>query len=100
MSKEREKEKEKVESLTRTYTVPLRVAFEAPRYRRSKVAIRIIKEFATRHMKATEVSITEEVNKQVWSRGIKNPPRRIRLDMERDEDGIVSVKLPPKPEPV
>jgi large subunit ribosomal protein L31e len=93
-------EKEKVEALTRTYVVPLGVAFEAPPYRRSKVAIRIIREFATRHMKATEVSIAEEVNKQVWSRGIKNPPRRIRLDMERDEDGIVSVKLPLKPEPV
>jgi large subunit ribosomal protein L31e len=91
---------EKVEPLTRTYTVPLGVAFEAPPYRRSKVAIRIIKEFATRHMKATEVSIAEEVNEQIWSRGIKSPPRRIRLDMERDEDGIVSVKLPPKPEQV
>ena len=93
-------EEKKVEALTRTYTVPLGVAFEAPRYRRSKVAIRIIREFAIRHMKATDVSIAEEVNKQVWSRGIKNPPRRITLDMERDEDGIVSVRLPPKPEPV
>ena len=80
--------------------VPLGVALEAPAYRRSKVAIRIIREFATRHMKATEVSISEEVNKEIWSRGIKRPPRRIRLDMERDEDGIVSVKLPPKPEQV
>ena len=94
------KENEKTEPLTRTYMVPLGVAFEAPPYRRSKVAIRIIREFATRHMKATEVSITEEVNQQIWSRGIKSPPRRIRLDMERDEDGIVSVKLPPKPEQV
>jgi large subunit ribosomal protein L31e len=93
-------EEKKVEALTRTYMVPLGVAFEAPPYRRSKVAIRIIREFATRHMKATEVSIAEEVNEQVWSKGIKSPPRRIRLDMERDEDGIVSVKLPPKSEQV
>ena len=91
---------EKVEPLTRTYMVPLGIAYEAPSYRRSKVAIRIIREFATRHMKATEVSIAEEVNEQIWSRGIKSPPRRIRLDMERDEDGIVSVKLPPKSEQV
>jgi len=90
---------EKVEALTRTYTVPLGIAYEAPAYRRSKVAIRMIRDFATRHMKATEVSIDEEVNKKIWSRGIKNPPRRITLDMERDEDGIVSVKLPPEPEP-
>ncbi|MGD1054927.1 MAG: 50S ribosomal protein L31e [Nitrososphaerales archaeon] len=93
-------EKEKVEQITRTYMVPLGVTYEAPPYRRSKVAIRVIREFATRHMKATEVSIAEEVNKQIWSRGIKSPPRRIRLEMERDEDGIVSVRLPPKSEQV
>ncbi len=85
---------DKVETLTRTYVVPLGLAAEAPPYRRSKVAIRMIREFAKRHMKATEVNISESVNQQIWSRGIKHPPRRITLDMERDEDGIVSVKLP------
>jgi len=65
---------EKVEELTRVYTVPLRVAFEAPRYRRAKVAIRLIRDFATRHMKASEVKIEEDVNKLVWARGIRNPP--------------------------
>ena len=71
---------------------------EAPPYRRAKVAIRLIKEFAERHMKAEEVKIDSEVNESVWARGIKKPPRRIRLEMERDEDGIVSVKLAPEPE--
>jgi large subunit ribosomal protein L31e len=89
---------EKVEELKRSYMVPLGIAYEAAPYRRSKVAIRLIREFATRHMKAAEVSISEEVNQEIWSRGITSPPRRIMLEMERDEDGIVSVKLPPKPE--
>jgi large subunit ribosomal protein L31e len=93
-------EDKKVEELSRTYVVPLGIAYEAPRYRRSKAAIRIIKEFATRHMKATEVSISEEVNEEIWARGMKSPPRRITVDMKRDEDGIVTVKLPPKPEKV
>ena len=78
--------------------VPLRRAFEAPKYRRTKVAIRIIREFTTRHMKATEVKIDKEVNILLWSKGITNPPRRIRLEMERDEDGVVSVRLPPTEE--
>jgi large subunit ribosomal protein L31e len=78
--------------------VPLGVAFEAPPYRRAKVAIRIIKEFVKRHMKASEVSIGEDVNELVWARGIKHPPRRVRLEMERDEDGLVAVKLAPEPE--
>lgn len=91
---------EKMEPLTRVYVVPLGIAFEAPPYRRAKVAVRIIKEFAKRHMKATEVSIKEDVNKAVWVRGIRHPPRRIRLEMERDEDGLVSVGLAPEPEQV
>jgi large subunit ribosomal protein L31e len=87
-----------VEPLTRVHMVPLRRAFEAPRYLRTKVAIRIIREFTTRHMKANEVKIDEEVNLVLWKQGIKNPPRRIKLEMERDEDGVVSVRLPPTEE--
>jgi large subunit ribosomal protein L31e len=85
-----------LEPLTRIYMVPLRRAFEAPKYRRTKVAVRIIREFTTRHMKATEVKIEKGVNEMIWSRGITNPPRRIRLEMERDEDGVVSVRLAPE----
>ena len=84
---------EKMEPLTRSYTVPLGIAFEAPAYRRAKVAIRMIKEFTTRHMKATEIRIAKDVNELVWARGIRHPPRRIKLEMDRDEDGLVSVKL-------
>ncbi len=91
---------QKMEPLTRVYVVPLGVAFEAPAYRRSKVAIRIIKEFTKRHMKANEINIQEDVNKTIWARGIRHPPRRIKLEMERDEDGLVSVRLAPESEQV
>ncbi len=89
---------QKMEPLTRVYTIPLGIAFEAPPYRRSKVAVRIIKEFTKRHMKATDISIKEDVNKLVWARGIRHPPRRIKVEMERDEDGLVSVRLAPESE--
>ena len=85
---------EKMEELTRTYTVPLGVVYEAPPYRRAKKAVIVIREFATRHMKARQVSIDVEVNELIWARGIKHPPRRVTLEMERDEDGVVKVKLP------
>lgn len=91
---------QKMEELTRTYTIPLGVAYEAPPYRRAKKAVTIIREFATRHMKAAQVIIDAEVNERIWARGIRHPPRRITVEMERDEDGIVKVKLPPKPEDV
>lgn len=88
----------KTQPVSRKYVVPLRRAFEAPKYRRSKVAVRLIREFATRHMKATEVKLEESVNELLWSRGIGNPPRRLSLLMDKDEDGVVSVKLAPESE--
>jgi len=89
---------QKMEELTRTYTVPLGVVYEAPPYRRSKKAIMAIRDFATRHMKARQVSIDVEVNELIWAKGIRHPPRRITLEMERDEDGVVKVRLPQESE--
>jgi len=91
---------EKMEELTRTYVVPLGVVYEAPPYRRAKKAIIVVREFATRHMKAKQVSIDADVNELIWAKGIRHPPRRITLEMERDEDGVVTVKLPPESEKV
>ena len=91
---------EKMEELTRTYVVPLGVVYEAPPYRRAKKAIIVVKEFATRHMKAKQVTIDADVNELIWAKGIRHPPRRITLEMERDEDGVVKVKLPPESEKV
>ena len=91
---------QKMEELTRTYVVPLGVVYEAQPYRRAKKAVAVIREFATRHMKARQVSIDAKVNELIWARGIKHPPRRITLEMERDEDGVVTVKLPPESEKV
>jgi large subunit ribosomal protein L31e len=91
---------EKMEELTRTYTIPLGVVYEAPPYRRAKKAIIVIREFATRHMKARQVSIDADVNELIWAKGIRHPPRRLTLEMERDEDGVVKVKLPPESEKV
>ena len=91
---------EKVEELTRTYVVPLGVVYEAQPYRRAKKAVAVLRAFATRHMKATQVSIDADVNEAIWARGIRHPPRRITVEMKRDEDGVVKVKLPPAPEKV
>ena len=49
-------------------------------------------------MKATEVKIEEGVNERLWKQGIGNPPRRIKLEMERDEEGVVTVRLAPEAE--
>jgi large subunit ribosomal protein L31e len=79
--------------MERIYTVPLGRAWIAQKYRRAEKAIFVLKQFTKRHMKPTEILIDPRVNEVIWSRGIKNPPRKIRVKMTKDSDGVVTVEL-------
>lgn len=79
------------EQLSRVYTINLSKVLLSPENRRTKRAINMIKEFATRHMKAEEIKIDEALNREMWQRGIRHPPRRIRVKMTKDEDDVVTV---------
>lgn len=79
------------EEESRVYTINLSKVLLSPENRRTKRAINMIKEFATRHMKSEEIKIDEELNKQMWQNGIRHPPRRVRVKMSKDEDGVVTV---------
>lgn len=85
--------KEKTEPVSRIYTVPLARAWISPRHHRAVRAINMIKEFARKHMKSEEIKIDEELNHLIWERGIRFPPRRVAVKMEKDEDGVVTVSL-------
>jgi large subunit ribosomal protein L31e len=80
--------------LDRTYTVPLSRAWIAPRHRRTARAVNVLKEFAERHMKSSEIKIDSKLNEMLWGRGITKPPRRIKVRMTKDEDGLVTISLP------
>jgi hypothetical protein len=56
----------------------------------------MLREFAEKHMKTSEIKITTELNEEIWKRGITKPPRRITVKMEKDEDGVVTISLPKK----
>ena len=79
--------------LKRLYIVPLVKAWAAPRKKRVPRAVRLLKEFAKRHMKAEEVWISNAVNEILWRRGIEKPPRKIRVRAVRDREGTVTVYL-------
>jgi large subunit ribosomal protein L31e len=81
----------------REYVVPLTRAWITPRHQRSARAIRVLREFAIHHMKSSEVKIDPDISESIWSRGITKPPRRIKVRMTKDEDGLVRVSLPKKP---
>ncbi len=80
----------------RVYIVPLYKAFRYKRgLHRAKKAVKFLRSFMERHMKDPNIRISEEVNELIWSRGIRNPPRRIKVRVVRTEDAGVWV-LPPK----
>lgn len=77
----------------RIYTVPLKEAWQAQRYRRSEKAVMVLKAFAVRHMKAKDVSVDTSVNEVIWARGIKSPPHKIRVKMTKDDEGNVTITM-------
>jgi large subunit ribosomal protein L31e len=87
----------------RFYTIPLRNAWISPRKKRAPKAARIVRKFVMKHMKVrTEVDeedepeklvIDNEVNEKLWSRGIEKPPRKIRVRVVKNTEGVVTVLL-------
>ncbi len=81
------------DSLTRVYTINLGRAWITPQYRRTDRVVNMIREFATKHMKGDQIKLDQDLNRQLWSRGKTNPPRKVRVKMVKDEDGVVTVSL-------
>jgi len=105
-SKKKKKEEEEEIVEERTYTIPLGKALIKPPKKRAPRAMRMIREFITKHMKLAmrveeeeeetelpQLVISEEVNEKVWSKGIEKPPRKIRVRAAKDKDGNVTVYL-------
>ncbi|MFQ5712102.1 MAG: 50S ribosomal protein L31e, partial [Candidatus Geothermarchaeales archaeon] len=63
----------------RVYVIPLHKARVGRGYRRTKKAIKYLREFIVKHMKSEDVVIMGEVNEKIWEHGIRDPPRRIRV---------------------
>ena len=81
--------------ITRVYTVPLKKAWRRKKSRRAEAAVRFLRKFIARHMKTEEekVKIDTKVNEKIWERSMRNPPRRIRVKVDKYDDGTVVVSL-------
>ncbi|MEX2701658.1 MAG: 50S ribosomal protein L31e [Candidatus Baldrarchaeota archaeon] len=78
----------------RIYVIPLAKKFiYTPRQKRAEKAVRVLKEFVERHMKPEKIIIDPEVNEKIWERGIQSPPRKIRVRVTKDKEGVVKVFL-------
>jgi large subunit ribosomal protein L31e len=51
----------------------------------------MIREFAEHHMKTGQIKIDQDLSHAVWERGIRSPPRKIRVKMAKTDDGYVMV---------
>ena len=79
--------------MERVYTIPLRNVKEVKRTIRAPRAIREIKIFLTKHMKASDVKIDESINHAIWERGIQKIPSKITVKAVKDDDGVVKATL-------
>ena len=87
--------------LERVYNVPLRRDWlRTPKYRRTKKAVRALKEFLTQHMKPgfdekgrLKLKIGKMANLDLWKHGIKNPPHHIKVKAVKEADGTVKAEL-------
>ncbi|KAL1129348.1 hypothetical protein AAG570_013875 [Ranatra chinensis] len=79
------------EVVTREYTINLHKRLHGIGFKkRAPRAIKEIRRFAVKHMGTPDVRLDTHLNKQVWHKGIRNVPFRIRVRLARrrndDED--------------
>ena len=79
------------QELERVYTINLGKALLSVDTHRAPRAINMIKEFARHHMKTEEIKIEEDLAHQIWSKGVRSPPRKIRVRMSKTDEGYVLV---------
>ena len=93
MARER---KAKPDLVSRDYTIHLAKYTHKTTFKsKTPRAVKKIKEFAQKAMGTKDVRLDVDVNKFVWSQGVRNPPKRIRvrLSRKRNEDEDADEKL-------
>jgi len=87
----------------REYVIPLRREWQkVARYKRTSRSIRAIKNFIAKHMRVPDrdtkkVKLDIYLNNEIWSRGTKKPPTKIRVKAIKKGD-IIEVTLIKEPD--
>ncbi|MFX1426216.1 MAG: 50S ribosomal protein L31e [Promethearchaeota archaeon] len=90
---EREAPKEEEIIDERIYIIPLAKARKGPRNKWAKKSVRFLREFMNRHFKPESLVISQEVNEKIWERGIQKPPRKLKVRVTKNIDGLCVVYL-------
>jgi large subunit ribosomal protein L31e len=83
---------EKKATTEQIYTIPLREVKEYPMWKRSNKAIKVIREYLSKHMKVEEdkIKISAALNESVWAHGIEKPPGKVRVKAIRSDEGVTA----------
>jgi len=73
------------------YTVNLRDVWNAPRKKRAPKAVKTLRDFVKRNMKVDNIKVSDEINKEIWTRSLQKPPRRVRIRAVKDKEGQVTI---------
>ena len=81
------------EVVTREYTIHLHKRLHGVGFKkRAPRAIKEIRKFAEKQMGTPDVRVDTRLNKFIWSKGVRNIPYRVRVQLSRrrneDEDSI------------
>src|SRR5579875_3650417 len=84
------------ENESKELTLNLRPAKRAPRYRRTERIVAEIRGQIAQQLRidASEVRLSEELNRFVWSHGGRSYLPRITVLMKKDEEGVTTVQPP------
>ncbi|MEF8873296.1 MAG: 50S ribosomal protein L31e [Candidatus Thermoplasmatota archaeon] len=85
-----------VDTEERIMDIPLREAKRSPSSKRASRAMKLVREHVANNMNVPQedVWIDSSTNEEIWSRGIKKPPSKIKVKAIKFEDGIVEVSIP------
>ena len=78
----------------REYVVPLRrQILKVSRHKRAPKAVKAVKQFLAKHMRipdrdVSKIKLDDFLNKELWYRGIRNPPTKIKVRAKREGEFI------------
>lgn len=96
MGKEKREKKIGADIVTREHTIHMSKRLYGVTFKqRAPRAIREIKQFASKAMKTADVRIDVNLNKYIWSMGVRNVAKRIRVRLarKRNDDENAKEKL-------
>ena len=85
------------EAIESIFTIPFYPQLnKTAAYKRTPKAVRMLKAFIVKHTKADFVVITNELNEFLWERGIRKPPRKVKVRAiveTIEEEKIATIEL-------